>query len=582
MTSTVKTQKNVTNISITSDPTPKSPQSKADIQVFQKGPDVTAIVANLPGLEIGGKDTVEASANLPIISRPRSNLSNISSTQIEIGTPPKSSMSKSCSSVEHNEPAKRPYAPTNHVHYNHKYNKNSNSRYSLQPSRSSNFLSQGEDDIDSNSDKKYCLRQSLSHHSIHNQKELRNFDYNSETSAALEIIKKNQRQYIEANYRLLKEKKSRAAHSDDNSDIIKSYKRDHRKSLLADFYGKDSKLFSGKTSETQKLNGHYPAKENKVLNEKRNFLSHKDEYSDFHPERDYIDHRIDGKIIQNAHKSSRRLSKLHMRSIKTPDCDSEPTQIDDKYKKSRTKMIDYTSEPNSIIGGYNKKNLQFIDRPRPTPPKKPLRLSLHRAQSMQSVEPENGQNERFYLHDPQERLKIADQKINDEIKYSLANSHYEKNGKNESYLYRDQSSRLKQAKEYSKSEEIIENSSNYNSDKDRTPKKRPNHDIEQNGYASSRSESLSSISKNPRVKPMEENSFTSTQCDETHYNGLKRELYMKAHQKSSSNGHVHKEPVVESTKTHHGFKWSTPTIFKNIRIDNSPRTNGHVSDGSKK
>lgn len=621
MTSTVKTQKNVTNISITSDPNPKTAQQKADIQVFQKGPDVTALVANLPGLEIGGKDTVEASANLPII-RPRSNQSNISSTQIEIGSSPKSNASKSCSnSVEHNEPTKRPYVPVSHIHYNHKYNKNSNSRYSLQPSRSSNFLSQGEEDIDSNSEKKpYCLRQSMSHHSIHNSKEHRNFDYNSETSAALEIIKKNQRQYIEANYRLLKEKKSRTAHSDDNSDIIKSYKRDHRKSLM-DCYSKDSKdssklIGNPKAMEILKYNGDYPMKDGKAMmsSDKRlshNFVSHNDEYSDFHPERDYIDHRIDGKVIQNAHKSSRRLSKLHMRNIKSPDCDSEPSQIsnEDKYKKSRTKLIDYTSEPNSIIGGYNKKNLQYLDRPRPTPPKKPLRLSLHRAQSMQSVEPDGNQSEKFYLHDPQERLKIVSDKQNDELKYSLANSkavsediYYDKEnkGKIKSYLYQNHvhiDNRLKhQSKEYSKSEEIIEHSDKERrtiSNENHVTKKRPNchnHETEQNGgYASSRSESLSSVSKNQRVKltnhvHLSENSSAPKPSEEFHYNGLKKELHIKAH-KNGTNGHINNknELISENTKSnsHHGFKWSS-NIFKNIRIDSSPKVNGHMSDGSKK
>lgn len=49
------------------------------------------------------------------------------------------------------------------------------------------------------------------------------------------------------------------------------------------------------------------------------------------------------------------------------------------YAKPR-KSLDYTSEP--VSNGH----ATHFTRKRPTPPKKPIRLSLHRAQSLQSVE----------------------------------------------------------------------------------------------------------------------------------------------------------------------------------------------------
>lgn len=55
-----------------------------------------------------------------------------------------------------------------------------------------------------------------------------------------------------------------------------------------------------------------------------------------------------------------------LRSVKSLDFES------DTGEKS-SKEVDYTSEPNG-------------PRTRPTPPKKPLRLSLQRAQSLQTVE----------------------------------------------------------------------------------------------------------------------------------------------------------------------------------------------------
>lgn len=78
-------------------------------------------------------------------------------------------------------------------------------------------------------------------------------------------------------------------------------------------------------------------------------------------------------------RPSRR--RTDVRSVKSLDLDSEPynSSSNNHYAKPR-KSLDYTSEP------VANSTSSHATRKRPTPPKKPIRLSLHRAQSLQSVE----------------------------------------------------------------------------------------------------------------------------------------------------------------------------------------------------
>lgn len=647
-------QRNVTNINITSEPTPKPSQSKADVQVFQKGPDVTALVANLPGLEVGGKDTAEASANLPII-RPRSNQSNVSSTQIAIGPglSPKSNGSKSSYSVELNDvvPKSNSHYPSNHVHFNHKSSKINNNRYSLQPSRSSNSIDH-HSDVDKSSKidvKPYSLRQSLSHHSVHKSKDYPNYDYNSETSAAIEIIKNNQKHYFDKNYKNSKNHVySPKALSYDNSDILKCYKREHKKSILEYFdrgINGNRKASKKETKFEDDVNNYDSDKKpdkSSSVSQKSSIFSRKlskldnsepSEKIDFHPERDYIDHRIDGKIIQNAHKSSRRMSKLHVKNVKVTECDSEPslTLEEDKYRKSRMKILDYTSEPNSIQGHY-KKHYQHSERPRPAPPKKPLRLSLHRAQSMQSVET-GKQSETFYLHDPIQRQTSATDVANrDETKFSISNSNGNINGlfygNQDDYRIKPESSYANHSgNQLSVKFSLSDNqniSDSTNSALDKKVKKRSHngkishhnsdklfmlngHDEDRNGgYTSSRSESLTSIPKTQNNKIRSINSkeilYNGVNPEALRFNGYKdrskAELQIKSNRggveeyakKNGFTNYEKHESASESSRTPSraescqsaGFRWPSSAVFKNIRIESPTRTNGHISDGSRK
>lgn len=72
-----------------------------------------------------------------------------------------------------------------------------------------------------------------------------------------------------------------------------------------------------------------------------------------------------------------------IRAAKSLDFDREANLIKHLPTTSvrNTSEVDYTSEPVSSFSN----NLR-VHNGRPTPPKKPLRLSLHRAQSLQAME----------------------------------------------------------------------------------------------------------------------------------------------------------------------------------------------------
>lgn len=73
------------------------------------------------------------------------------------------------------------------------------------------------------------------------------------------------------------------------------------------------------------------------------------------------------------HQARLQKPPADMRSVKSLDFDSDAGE--------RKREVDYTSEP-------------VAHRVRPTPPKKPLRLSLQRAQSLQTVDANISENER--------------------------------------------------------------------------------------------------------------------------------------------------------------------------------------------
>lgn len=323
-----KTKKNVTNINITTDPQPK-PSPKSEVQVFQKGPDITAIVAKLPGL-----DGIEN--NLPLI-RPRSNASGASS---RAAVSPRAS------------------PPLNH---------RSHSSHSLEH-------------------KAERMRHSLSHHCIHG-----GIDYSAETDAAIRMIERNQR-HIEKqrmkNERLSRSKCEDYFRSDSDLDV-----RDSHSTASVDPRHYEIKKAADRIEESIKKTNWAERKTLSIIEQLKRSqrlrkLKKNDSSEDIQleSERNYMYHRIDGKVLENAHKSSRRTSKLHSRSAKSSEFESE-SDFPNGDMYSSSPRIDYGSETCSRMSHY-KKNEDRKDsdvKSRPTPPRKPLRLSLHKARSAHSL-----------------------------------------------------------------------------------------------------------------------------------------------------------------------------------------------------
>ncbi|XP_028158290.1 uncharacterized protein LOC114351321 isoform X2 [Ostrinia furnacalis] len=326
-----KTKKNVTNINITSEPPAKCKQSpKSEVQVFQKGPDITAIVAKLPGLD-------GAEANLPLM-RPRSNASGASS---RVAASPRAS------------------PPPNH---------RSHSSHSLEHRAGR-------------------MRHSLSHHCIHGA-----VDYSAETDAAIRMIERNQR-HIEKqrmkSERLNRSKGEEYFRSDSDLDVRDS----HSNVGACDPRHYEIKKAADRIEESIKKTNWAERKTLSIIEQlKRSQRMRKMKKNDsaedvqvVETEKHYMYHRIDGKVLENAHKSSRRSSKLHSRSAKSSEFESECSDFPNGDIYSSSPRIDYGSESCSTRASHYKKHDERDGRCRPTPPRKPLRLSLHKARSAHSL-----------------------------------------------------------------------------------------------------------------------------------------------------------------------------------------------------
>ncbi|CAH2074761.1 unnamed protein product, partial [Iphiclides podalirius] len=290
-----KTKKNVTNISITTEPKQgRRTSPKSEVQVFQKGPDITAIVAKLPGLE--GPE-----ANLPVM-RPRSNASGASS---RIATSPRTS-------------------PTP--------NRRSHSSHSLEHRAGR-------------------LRHSLSQHCVHGAA-----DYGAETDAAIRMIERNQRHM--------------------EKQRIKCEKINKPQSKIDDHFRSDSDLDVDVHSKRKTLSIIEQLKRTQRMRK----MKKNDSAEDVKLETEkHMYHRIDGKVLENAHKSSRRSSsKVHSRSAKSSELESEYSD----YPNGEA----YGSEGGSTRAGHGmSEEGREGGKSRPTPPRKPLRLSLHKARSAHSI-----------------------------------------------------------------------------------------------------------------------------------------------------------------------------------------------------
>lgn len=146
----MKSNQNITNINISHQSGPSSPSgssSSKDVQVFQKGPQVTALLANIPGLETNRDNHV----SLPL--RSKSSLSNVSNS--------------------HHSSSGHQTTDNHSCHKSHRHkHKNRNGMCS---SGSSQTLDQANDKI--------TYRKHSHHHHHYREK-----DYSSETNSAIEQI----------------------------------------------------------------------------------------------------------------------------------------------------------------------------------------------------------------------------------------------------------------------------------------------------------------------------------------------------------------------------------------------------------
>lgn len=321
--STVKTNQNVTNINITPAPNTQNSQQKKDVQVYQKG-QVTALVANLPGLE----PTKDTHLSLPI--RSKSSLSNVSNTHI---------------SQDENH----------HCHKSHKHKH----RRHLQGSMSTQNLEQND---------KIVYRKHNHHHHHHRDKE-----YNSETNSAIEVTIYNKKNTENGHrYSINSDKEFKSDIMDQSykkaTKIVNELTKTNRDNSLYEKHRQ--KCISASEKYNSDILKHYNARKSTSVLDFRSEVHIGPKYSDSKSVEDLdtqISHKYGYKKINDA------------RSVKSLDFDSD-------CNSTRSKTLDYASEPLDNNQKLNHLSGYYENKPRPMPPKKPLRLSLHKTQSLQSVE----------------------------------------------------------------------------------------------------------------------------------------------------------------------------------------------------
>lgn len=327
VTSTVKSTQNITNINIITKPaTSTTSQSNGDFQVFQKGPQVTTLVANLPGME-PRKD--------PVQIRSRSSMSNVSNTHIPA-------------------PGGDGYCHKNHRQKHHRISTKA-----------------GEE----------LIRTSHKKHHHFNGRE-----YGSETNASTEHLARQTKKSLENGVQPTKHTHNHhQEHSRTNSE--KDYAADislRASRIVQDLtrHNKDANLYEKHRQKcitaSEKYNSdllrHYNVRKTTSVLDFRSEVQIRPKYADSKSvdELDAIEPNENGKSV-----SSRRL--VECRSVKSLDFDSDTNSVS-YLTPSSPKVVDYTSEPleNRRLGFYSAGDRS---KPRPTPPKKPIRLSLHKLQN---------------------------------------------------------------------------------------------------------------------------------------------------------------------------------------------------------
>lgn len=328
-----KSNQNVTNINITTQNSPVSTHSSlsGEIQVFQKGPQVTALVTNVPNIE---KDSITI--------RSRSSLSNVSNTHIPAPSP-------------------QPDYPTTKIE-RHKSPRNG-IKSPLQGYESSEKVSYRK-------------------HHHHRDK-----DYNSETNS-----NGNHRTNRKIEHRYSADfSKTNSEKDYRNSDVVdQSYKKATKIIQELTRTNKETGLYEKHRQRCITASEKYNADILKHYNARKS-TSVLDFRSEVHIGPKYCDSRS-VEELDAPESPSKAINKLFKkvqasRSVKSLDFDSD---CNSTSTRNGYKSTDYNSEADS-----NRKHPSYQNyydhngKQRPTPPKKPLRLSLHKTHSLQSVESPN-------------------------------------------------------------------------------------------------------------------------------------------------------------------------------------------------
>ncbi|XP_072391552.1 uncharacterized protein sprt [Diabrotica undecimpunctata] len=317
-----KSNQNVTNINIRTNSPTNSSTTNSDVHIFQKGNQITAL----------SNDTKEPSS---IPSRSKSSLSNVSNTHIP------SLASEYCQKM---------------IHTRHKHKSSRNGVQSPIGNMSGN--------------EKITYRKHAHHHH-HREK-----DYSSETNSGIDIRrynKKNDNRYSADFAKANSEKEY-------SSDIMdQSYKKatqivqELTRNRDASLYEKHrQKCITASEKYNAEILRHYNARKSTSVLDFRSEIHIGPKYESKHME--YAEDNPNPDILYR---------RMDARSVKSLDFDSDCNST--AHSRFNGNSIDYTSEPNNDKKIYYANGHEQL-KPRPTPPKKPLRLSLHKTHSLQSVE----------------------------------------------------------------------------------------------------------------------------------------------------------------------------------------------------
>lgn len=330
-----KSNQNVTNINITSQSPATTPTPSAEYQIFQKGAQKTALVPH------NGAESREIYPD----RRSKSSLSNVSNTHIPSPLP------------------------------NGDCQKNQHSRHRHRSSRSgiqSPVVNPALND-------KVTYRKH-NHHHHHREK-----DYSSETNSGMDVKRYNKRNHESQRYS--------AEFTKPNSE------REYVNDIMDQSYKKATKIVHELTRNNNLYEKHrqkcITASEKYNADLLRHYNSRKstsviDFRSEVHIGPKYADSKsVEALDSPDTPKATEFVYKKiqDARSVKSLDFDSDCNSNATSYRlNGHVSDTNYASEPST-----DGRKLGYYDngKPKPTPPKKPIRLSLHKTHSLQSIEAEN-------------------------------------------------------------------------------------------------------------------------------------------------------------------------------------------------